>query len=416
MRALSESTVAQFVFVQTPDIAFADLVDELGQALDNSGAGERQTFWLSEALVLMDIVGLRFAIALDKHPADTDAGCLTLSVGPAGAAAATATAPFDPAEMCQLLARRLEAVLLPDMTFWHRVEGPVGPDTIDRLIASLPEVGAMRSIGAFRARPRHAITATPTAEGDKAVIDALLAELSAGPAAQAAPAPADPADWSAAQAWAEDSAEALPLPLPAEDAPRLPSAIDMPASDDMARPEAAAPADPTTGSPEPAVDSATAVILPLERTARPSADARPQPRRATVRPARPAAAAPATATVTATATKAPAPAPRMANRAQAPDPAPGTFGSVEEMARIRSALYPPEAANAETDAPEARLRLAAHTMDATLLVVAPPVGAAIMAYGVLRGGDLIRSGRAMALTCTAVALMHTQGLGFISFV
>jgi hypothetical protein len=412
MRALSESTVAQFVFVQTPDIAFADLVDELGQALDRAGSGDHQTHWVTDALVLMDIVGLRFALALYTHPTDPDACCLTLSVGPADQPCDLETAPFDPAEMCQLLARRLEAVLLPDMTFWHRVEGPVDPETIDRLICSLPEVGAMRSIGAFRARPRQAIAATPTAEGDKAVIEALLAELHAA-TAEAAPetprpaapeeAPADMQAGTLADTLAE--AELIPTPLQASTAPCPQDEADLPAAH--------------TASQDPAPEDETAVILPLERSARPSAPAMP-PRRA-VRPGRPVAPAPAKAVSPAATPAAPVAPPvatgrarLAANRAQAPDPAPHSFGSVEEMARLRSALYPPDETTGETNAPEAkRLRLAAHTMDATLLVVAPPVGAAIMAYGALRGGDLIRSGRTMALTCTVVALMQSQGLGFV---
>lgn len=406
MRALSDSTVAQFVFVQTPDIAFADLVDELGQALDRSGSGDHQTHWVTDALVLMDIVGLRFALALYKHPTDPDACCLMLSVGPADQPCDMDAAPFDPAEMCQLLARRLEAVLLPDMTFWHRVEGPVDPETIDRLICSLPEVGVMRSIGAFRARPRHAIAATPTAEGDKAVIDALLAELHAGtaeaaPETQSLPAPEEPP--AVTQAWMPDTAasDLIPTPLQASEEPCPQTETDLAAA--------------LTASPDPAPEGETAVILPLERSAPPSAPAMP-PRRA-VRPIRPAAPAPAKP-ATPTAPEAPpatAGHARLAtDRAQAPDPSPHSFGSVEEMARLRSALYPPEEATVANDAPDAkRLRLAAHTMDATLLVVAPPVGAVIMAYGALRGGDLIRSGRAMALTCTVVALMQSQGLGFV---
>ena len=63
---------------------------------------------------------------------------------------------------------------------------------------------------------------------------------------------------------------------------------------------------------------------------------------------------------------------------------------------VRSALY---ASEPETDAPRPSpaMRLAAHAMDATLLVVALPVGAAMMTYSLARGGDLRLSARMLAL-------------------
>ena len=52
-------------------------------------------------------------------------------------------------------------------------------------------------------------------------------------------------------------------------------------------------------------------------------------------------------------------------------------------------------------------RLAAHSLDATLLVVALPVGAAMMTYSLVRGGDLRTSGRMMALCGIGIGAMHS---------
>lgn len=73
-----------------------------------------------------------------------------------------------------------------------------------------------------------------------------------------------------------------------------------------------------------------------------------------------------------------------------------------EMARLRAALYPaPEAQDTERSV---KLRLAASTMDMTLMVVFLPAGAAMLTYSVLKGGNVNASARMMALTCTVLGL------------
>lgn len=82
-----------------------------------------------------------------------------------------------------------------------------------------------------------------------------------------------------------------------------------------------------------------------------------------------------------------------------------------ELARLREALYPVEA-EAEAQAAEkpvhsTQMRLAAHAMNATLIVVYAPLGAAVMTYSLLRGEDIRLSGRVMALVGTFFALAQT---------
>ena len=78
-----------------------------------------------------------------------------------------------------------------------------------------------------------------------------------------------------------------------------------------------------------------------------------------------------------------------------------------ELARLRDALYPPE-----DDAPPPHLvspqmRLAAHAMNATLIMVALPVGTAMLTYSVLRGENMRLT--SAALVATGMASRCSQG-------
>ena len=89
-----------------------------------------------------------------------------------------------------------------------------------------------------------------------------------------------------------------------------------------------------------------------------------------------------------------------------------------ELARLRSALYPP-AADAATAAEPAQgstqMRLAAHAMNATLIMVALPVGAAVLAYSVMRGENMRLSTAAMVATGFATTLLQSPvGQSFLA--
>ena len=68
-----------------------------------------------------------------------------------------------------------------------------------------------------------------------------------------------------------------------------------------------------------------------------------------------------------------------------------------ELARVRAALYMTEPTPVRS-LPSTPMRLAAHAMNATLIVVWPPLGAAVMTYALLRGEDMKLSARLMVLT------------------
>jgi hypothetical protein len=77
-----------------------------------------------------------------------------------------------------------------------------------------------------------------------------------------------------------------------------------------------------------------------------------------------------------------------------------------ELARVRQALYPPEVAP-ETPVYSTQMRLAVHCLNATLIVVWPPLGAAVMTYSVLRGENMQMSARLMAVAGTFFAIAHS---------
>ena len=101
-----------------------------------------------------------------------------------------------------------------------------------------------------------------------------------------------------------------------------------------------------------------------------------------------------------------APAPqRPAQRANQPVTA--SRSSAQDLDRVRAALYPSQP---ETPAQDVRMRLAASTLDVTLMVVYLPMGAAMLTCSMLRGGNVTNSARVMALTCTLLAFSHLTGL------
>lgn len=86
-----------------------------------------------------------------------------------------------------------------------------------------------------------------------------------------------------------------------------------------------------------------------------------------------------------------------------------------ELTRVRAALYAePETvvagmapADGEQVVYSTQMRLAAHCMNATLILVWAPLGAAVMTYSVLRGENMRLSARMMAVAGTIFALANS---------
>ncbi len=79
---------------------------------------------------------------------------------------------------------------------------------------------------------------------------------------------------------------------------------------------------------------------------------------------------------------------------------------LKEMKMLREALYAEEAAP-RTQGLSVQLRLACHAINATLIVIALPVGAAMMTYSVLRGENINTSARMLAIIGMAVGVQHS---------
>lgn len=77
--------------------------------------------------------------------------------------------------------------------------------------------------------------------------------------------------------------------------------------------------------------------------------------------------------------------------------------SEPDLSTLRAALYP----KVEVAPPTVQMRLAAHSMNATLIMVWMPLGAAVMTYSLLKGEDIRLSARLMAVTGTLFALSQT---------
>jgi len=114
-------------------------------------------------------------------------------------------------------------------------------------------------------------------------------------------------------------------------------------------------------------------------------------------------------------TPAPRPAPRPAQRPTSPPttlraakdrPHPPRSHSTE-LANVRLALYPAQPRDAR-QVHSTPMRLAAHCLNATLIVVWAPLGAAVMTYALLRGENMQMSARLMAVAGTFFALAHSR--------
>lgn len=105
----------------------------------------------------------------------------------------------------------------------------------------------------------------------------------------------------------------------------------------------------------------------------------------------------------AAASVAPAPPPVAPARQVANDTPQLPRRTVNELDRVRAALYPERDADRET----AQMRLAAQAMNATLIVVWLPLGVAAMSYSLIKGERIGFSARMMALTGTLIGWSQT---------
>jgi hypothetical protein len=357
MQPVPTSTVAQLLFTTAPDLGFARIVGDLDHALAAAGQKVRALIWDHDDIASFDLEGGRIMLGLTDGLPGRFAACLTVSVGD-GPAAGSRGIALRQSAISRMIADRIAERHPPDEMRWHEI-----PAVVDALVID-------------------------------ALVDAVLAEATPAPAAAPAgqtPPAAD--DASAPEVAAEDAAPAAAAAAPA--------------------PEAASEAAPARKAPSFA-EAPDAIELPrilaqydARLAARQTHGDRAAPGSAGVRrPRRRGAARPAPSPGTA---QGPAPLQVANDMPQIPQP------RLSEAAAIRAALYDPLPEEERAPAMPPTLRLAAHAMNATLLVIALPVGASLMTYSLLRGENLHLSARALAVMGLLVGLMQLPMGGGLAF-
>ena len=139
------STIAELLFLQTPNLNFARLVADLDAVLARFHDKDRQLTWDCEDLASFDMPGTRIVLATAENPRPGVMASLTLSVGPSHLPPRLNASPKrrHPAvrheALCSKLVERVQARLNPDAVFWHEWEHPVTSEVIDSLAFTKPK-------------------------------------------------------------------------------------------------------------------------------------------------------------------------------------------------------------------------------------------------------------------------------------
>jgi hypothetical protein len=379
MTSVPQTIVAVLFYALPPAFNFARLVADLDAALDGLPHAERRIGWDCDDVALVDVDGGRIVLAFADQLHGALPACLAVTVGPGPATGLPDPLTWRAEPVARMIIARIAARLPAAEARLITVEGVMTAERLDSVIEALAE-------------PPHAPAEAPAATG-QAEADAGAPE----PAAQAGP-----QDHRAAArrtgGFGGDAPDTAALDRLMARMERELCGLGRDRAAPSASPPANPPANPPAAPPEPAAET------PDPMHAAPGA-AEAAAAAAPVRPAAPVlkGRADTGALARAKARGMAAAAACVAN--DLPDlPRPARA----EMDRIRCALYPPEA-----DAPEApstAARLAVGTMGVTLVIVAAPVGAALLTYNTLRGADLALTARAVALTGAAFGLMQAQAV------
>ncbi|MCF1709665.1 hypothetical protein L0V05_12660 [Tabrizicola sp. J26] len=346
----TSTTIAQLLYTKRPPMNFAHVVRELDAALLRCPADRRSLSWDCDDVAVFDLDAARIALGYADDLPGGYRACLSISVGHGPASSVTAPPLLRRrASLCRLILDRISGRYPADEVVWHEQEEVTTAETIDRLLDQLPAPEI----------------APPTA----AEFDRLMARLD---------------DELRARAPEHDSElviEASVEPTGAE-APGFWSAL---LDTDIAQ-RAFAMARQKSEAAAAARSRRITVPELAEEAELETVEAVPA-----------AAVSVTDQTVT-------VPAAVAANdRPDLPLP------MIDELARLRAALYPEEPVTTaeETARPTTAMRLAVHAMNATLITVYAPVGAAVMTYSILKGEDMRLSGRMMALAGAFLALTNT---------
>lgn len=458
MRNVTTSTIVSLLFKNKPDINFRSYVAELELALRSSEHENFDLTWEYDDFAVFDIDGSRVVAACcntlrdrDKsgtgecraeNPDDEYSEMMLLAVGYGLKTGGSTLVADHREEICRSVVGRIQASNPPDLVLWRSFDHPFTPEDFDQLIADLP----------FHSQTvEHplAIDETVVDQGE----DAETVSPETPEAEQDSLLPrkdrfADPDEdtlWQRCELEFQKQSEAPETPLAAE------AESDEVATDDTDAPETGdQPAKNgvvLTGEAGPSAHSGNIWARVAEKRSHRKNAPRPQTirlelsgddkaeRRRSLRPDQlakgikpnppmPGLEPPRPKNLKAASneweagsrTSLPRPGPinatiridtvSVAN--DTPDiPAPMS----EEMQKLRAALYDEEKPQGFHFGPAVKAplpqRLTTYTFNATLLVVALPVGAALLTYNVLGREDLGVTARAMALTGAAIGFAQT---------
>lgn len=344
-------TIAQLVYADKQPLNFARVVGDLHSILARFRGSKLKFEWECEDIAYFDLPDARIVLGWDDQPGKGYSACLTVSVGPLPAI------PPMPGkggheEMCSRLVERLQGKFPATAILWHQTEEQLTGELIDRLVEDLPPLMQL----------------FPFQEPDW-VADAMARQS-----------PGRAVALRGAEAAKEESADKAPQEAAAPD----PAAGVEPVAD-LAAKRAEKPAGKF--STKFAARAKAAADAEVQTHTRISARARANAKSAAALTGRlkPAVAGDETAN----------------DRPDFPR------ARQSELARVREALYMVEPEKRAPAKASAQMRLAAHAMNATLIVVWAPLGAAVMTYSLLRGEDMKLSARLMVLTGLFATALHS---------
>jgi len=373
MSASPYSSVGQLLYASAPDLCFARMVSDLDGALESAIAAPRRLAWDHEDVALVDYDGTRITLGFSREVPGRWGACLTVAVG-SGPGGGEPLAPERQARLARMIAERITRRHPPDEIRWHELPAVMTAELADALISAVADRDEPAAVRA-RPDPFPPVDDRLVDAADARAQDALASRADAygyGKRRKEARVRAAPVRRAAAEARGQAATRSAPAPAAAHE-------------------------------PGQRRKEGRGRIMSLRRAAPGPA---PVPRRVLGTTWRTASGA----------TWSPA-----ESSARTPPATPPARAG--EAARLRAALYEPDPGpeSAPGSGPGARpgpagdslqIRLAAHVMNATIMTISLPIGASVMTYSLLRGGNLRSSARVMALVGITIGL--TQGLYGIS--
>jgi hypothetical protein len=381
MSAVEKSLAAQILYQESAQIPFADIVGEMNRTLCRKGPSNFDLRWDHEDIAIFDLEDIRIVMATasaDDLPVcgPERMACLTVTVGGPPGVHFDSNQALHHSSLCARIVESICGKYKVEAVLWQEVSGVVTAETVDELILRIPAEELAQ-----------AISPVAFAFLDEDEIDRKAASFAPGQKRTKAK-----ADAPQKSPEAEASKPAEPAPMASDQADPQTERHGMRSGEQTAT-------DQTSSETAEAADAHPPVMpaRPEPHASEPLQDRKPDtavtPKAAAKSVQRPPAAA-NLHVLHAAASEVSNDMPRLPGLDQ------------NRIRAIRAALYDPTEMEID-NRPSAVTRITATAMDTTLIVVCLPVGAAMLTYHVLRGGEMRHSAHAVALTGLFLALAKT---------